>query len=139
MTSPRKPVAVDKELWSEKSRSGLDYVFAPEFYEDKPFTCRACGRESVFTAEQQKYTYEVKKAFTWEQHVLCEMCFLQRNQLIAESAALSASWMNDKAALLNNLDAIRRWKVVLELLPNYGIREDTARIRMLTKLLHNAA
>ena len=59
--TPRKPVPVEKELWSEESRNSLDYSFAPDFYEDKPFSCRACGLEGVFTAAQQKYTYEVKR------------------------------------------------------------------------------
>ena len=135
----RKPILIDKELWSEKSKGGLDYVFAAELYEDKPFSCRACGQESIFTAEQQQYTYEVKKAAIDEQHVLCPVCFQQRNELFAESAALAASWTQDKALVKNNLLILRRWKEVLELLPKYGIRKDTARIRMLAKLLQNAA
>jgi len=135
----RQPVRIDKEQWSEKSRGGLDYVFASEFYEDKPFTCIACGQKAVFTAEQQKYTYEVKKAFTWEQHVLCATCFQQHNELLAEAAVFSASWESDKASLKGDRAALQRWKVVLELLPTYGIRKDAARIRMLTKLLQNVA
>ena len=137
-TRRHSPVLVDKELWSEKSRGSLDYVFAQASYEDKPFACRACGRKSVFTAEQQKYTYEVKKAFTWEQHVLCSACFKQRNELTAESTALAAAWVRDKASLASNAPALRRWKEVLEVLPKYGVRKDTARIRMLTRRLESA-
>ena len=136
---PRQPVPVNKELWSEESRRGLDYAFAPEFYEDKPFVCRACGSKSVFTAEQQKYTYEVKKAFTWEQHVLCPVCFHKRNELSAESSAFLAAWSQNKRAVVENLPTVRRWKEVLELLPTYGVRKDAARIRMLSKLLANAS
>jgi len=137
--APRKPVPVNKELWSEESRRGLDYAFAPEFYEDKPFACRACGSKSVFTAEQQKYTYEVKKAFTWEQHVLCPVCFQERNELSAELSGLLEAWSQNKRAVVKNLYTVRRWKEVLELLPTYGVRKDTARIRMLSKLLENAS
>jgi Probable zinc-ribbon domain len=135
----RQPVPVDKDRWSEKSQGGLDYVFAPENYEDKPFACRACGQKAVFTAEQQKYTYEVKKAFTWEQHVLCAACFRQRNELLAEATVFAASWAKDKALLKRDRSALQRWKEVLELLPTYGIRKDGARIRMLTKALENVA
>ena len=135
----RKCVPVNKELWSEKSREGLDYVFAGESYEDKPFQCRTCGARSIFTAEQQKYTYEVKKAYTWEQHVLCQNCFRVRNQLSAESASFLAAWKNDKRAAEENVQGVRRWKEILELLPQYGVRKDTARIRMLSKVLSNAA
>jgi len=138
-STPRKKVPLKKELWSEKSRGGLDYVFAPEFYEDKPFGCRACGRQGVFTAEQQKYTYEVKKAFTWEQHVLCPTCFQKCCELSAESSALVAAWLQNKGKAAANLPALRRWREVLELLPSYGMRKDAARIRMLSKLLADVA
>lgn len=134
----RPPVRVDKDQWSEKSRSGLDYVFASENYEDKPFACRACGQKAVFTAEQQKYTYEIKKAFTWEHHVLCAACFRQRNDLVAEAKVFAASWAKDKALLKRDRLALQRWKEVLELLPTYGIRKDGARIRMLAKVLEHA-
>ncbi|MFA7174661.1 MAG: zinc-ribbon domain containing protein [Kiritimatiellia bacterium] len=138
-TAERKRIPINKELWSEKSRTGLDYVFAEEFYEDKPFQCRACGASSVFTAEQQKYTYEEKKAYTWEEHVLCSDCFKVRNQLSAESLAFLAVWVRDKRAAMANLQGVCRWKEILELLPRYGVRKDTARIRMLSKVLSNAA
>jgi hypothetical protein len=130
-----KRVPVDKELWSEKARGSLDHVFAEAFYEDKPFNCRACGMSSVFTAEQQKYTYEVKKEYTWVQHVLCPVCFERRNKLAAESTASLAVWVRDRAVLTTNAMFLQRWKQVLEDLPQYGIRKDTARIRMLQKLL----
>jgi Probable zinc-ribbon domain len=137
--APRKSVPVEKELWSEKSRAGLDYTFAHAVYEDKAFNCRACGAASVFTAEQQKYTYEVKKSYTWEQHVLCPSCFQLRNVLTSEAMASLASWVEGRAALGTNVPFMRRWKEVLEQLPRYGVRKDTARIRMLEKLLENAA
>ena len=135
----RKSVRVKKELWSEKSKAGLDYAFAGQFYEDQRFTCRACGKPSVFTAEQQKYTYEVKKAYTWEQHVLCQACFSRRNKLEAKSADFAALWKKNKKGLKDDRAALRRWKEVLESLPRYGVPEDKARIRMITTLLDNAA
>jgi hypothetical protein len=61
-------VPVDKEQWSEQSRRGLDYIFAAEHYEDIEFDCYACRAPSVFTAEQQKTLYEVKKAYVWARH-----------------------------------------------------------------------
>lgn len=136
---PRQPIPVEKELWSEESRNSLDYVFASDFYEDQPFSCRACGLESIFTAEQQKYTYEVKKTFTWERHVLCQSCFQRRNELSAEAAVFQAAWTQDKAALKRDYSSLQRWMEVLEQLPSFGIRKDAARIRMLKKLLNNAA
>jgi transcription elongation factor Elf1 len=96
--SVRTPVPVDATQWSEKSRQSLDYTFAPAFYEDKPFTCRACGAESVFTAEQQKREFEVKKAYTWQQHVLCGSCFSKKHELLAENDAFSQRWEHEKGS-----------------------------------------
>lgn len=138
-TTPRQPVQMNKDLWSEASRRGLDYAFASEFYEDIPFVCFTCGAKSIFTAEQQKYTYEVKKAYVWARHVLCPTCFKKKNELSAESASFLATWLQDKGTIATNPARISRWKDVLELLPKYGERKDTARIRMLSKLLENAA
>ncbi len=138
MNTPRKPVTVEKDLWSESSRRSGDYLLIGDFYEDKPFSCRVCGANAVFTAEQQKYAYEVKKAHTWEQHLLCLECFEQRNTLIAEAATYAAEWARTKAQFRQKPAAIRRWKEVLEILPRFGVRKDSARIRMLAKLLDAA-
>ena len=100
---PTKRIRVQKELWAPKSRGGLDEYFAGEFYEDKTFLCRACGKPSVFTAEQQKYTYEVKKALIYQEHVLCESCFNERTRLEAASNAFLELWNHNKATLQANV------------------------------------
>jgi pyruvate/2-oxoacid:ferredoxin oxidoreductase alpha subunit len=138
-TTRRQPVRINKELWSEESRRGLEYAFAAEFYEDIPFVCYTCGAKSIFTAEQQKSMYEVRKAYVWARHVLCPTCFKGKNELSAEAASFLATWLQDKGTITTNPARISRWKEVLELLPKYGVRKDTARIRMLSKLLENAA
>jgi len=133
-----KRVRIEREQWSPGSRGGLDEFFAGEFYEDKPYLCRACGHRSVFTAEQQQYAYEVKKALIYRERVLCESCFGERRRLEAASNDFLASWSKNKAALKANGGELRRWKEILELLPKYGARQDTARIGMLTKLIEDA-
>jgi Probable zinc-ribbon domain len=131
----RKPVPVDRDQWSESSRRSLDYEFAPPYYEDKPFICRACGGNAVFTAEQQRHEYEVKKAFTWQQHVLCHPCFVKRHEPSAENDAFLRRWTQEKARVKEDALAVRRWIEVLEQLPQCGARQDAARLRMLRKLL----
>lgn len=129
---------MNKELWSDKSKASVDYVLARDYYEDIRFNCRACGASSVFTAAEQKYTYEVKKAYVWEQHVLCPSCFRTCLELQAEAATLLAAWLEDKALLTRSAPKLRRWLEVLELLPRFGVRKDTARIRMLARVLAQA-
>ena len=52
---------------------------APEFvkrgyYLDRPFRCRDCGAEQVWTARQQKWWYEVAKGGVWTISSRCGPC-----------------------------------------------------------------
>jgi hypothetical protein len=52
---------------------------APEFmkrgyYVDEPFVCRSCGEPQVWTAEQQKWWYEVAKGDVFSTATQCRAC-----------------------------------------------------------------
>lgn len=46
----------------------------PEYYVDCVFTCRACGCEEIWLAEDQKWYFEVAKGHTDARAVLCHAC-----------------------------------------------------------------
>lgn len=46
----------------------------PRFYVDKLVICRDCGAEEVWTAEQQKWWYEVAKGNINSEAVKCRAC-----------------------------------------------------------------
>ncbi|MFO0942672.1 MAG: zinc-ribbon domain containing protein [Pirellulales bacterium] len=46
----------------------------PRWYVDKPFTCAKCGSEEVWTAEQQKWYYEVAKGTLFATAKHCRKC-----------------------------------------------------------------
>lgn len=46
----------------------------PLYYEDVPFVCRDCGSEEVWTAEQQKWYYEIAKGPIYAGAVRCRDC-----------------------------------------------------------------
>jgi len=50
------------------------YGSLPAYYIDKPFTCRDCGVEEIWTAEQQKWWYEVAKGHIDSTAVRCRAC-----------------------------------------------------------------
>lgn len=52
----------------------------PLYYEDLNFTCVDCGREEVWTAEQQKWWYETAKGYIFSKAIRCRAC---RNALRA--------------------------------------------------------
>jgi hypothetical protein len=46
----------------------------PEFYIDKPFRCRDCGKEEIWKAADQKWFYEEAKAHMDATAVRCHDC-----------------------------------------------------------------
>lgn len=60
----------------------------PDCYFDKPFVCRDCGEERVWTAKQQKWWYEVAQGAIESTAVRCLPCRRRRR---AESSRLGAN------------------------------------------------
>ena len=73
---PRGAIPAD-----QSKQSANNSYFPPEYYEDIPFTCRDCGAEEVWTAEQQQWFYEVAKGSIYATAVRCRAC---RNRVAAE-------------------------------------------------------
>ncbi len=64
-------------------QSKLDHIntygWLPEFYIDKPFRCRDCGKEEIWKAADQKWYYEETKAHMDATAVRCHDCRKARN------------------------------------------------------------
>lgn len=50
------------------------YGCLPLFYVDKPFICRDCGAEEIWTAKQQKWWYEMAKGHIDSTAIRCRKC-----------------------------------------------------------------
>jgi hypothetical protein len=50
------------------------YGALPEFYVDRPFTCRICGKEEIWKAADQKWHYEEAKGHIDAFAVECHDC-----------------------------------------------------------------
>lgn len=55
------------------------YPCPPRFYADRPYHCADCGREQVWTAEQQKWWYEVAKGELYSRAIRCRDCRAARD------------------------------------------------------------
>jgi hypothetical protein len=59
-------------------QSKLDHIntygLLPEFYIDKPFQCRDCGKEEIWKAADQKWYYEEAKGHIDAAAVRCYDC-----------------------------------------------------------------
>ena len=50
------------------------------YYKDIPYTCAGCGKEDVWTAQQQKKYYEIQKGNIYNEPKWCHECHLKRMQ-----------------------------------------------------------
>jgi hypothetical protein len=50
-----------------------------------------------------------------------------------------ASWNLEKKDLLHNIPGLLVWLGILQELPTFGVRRDSARIRMLERVISDAA
>jgi len=72
-------VLADPSQWSESSKRSRSYEpSATIYYYDEFYWCRACGRPSVFSAQDQKHAFEVEKRYIHSTRVLCDPCYLAR-------------------------------------------------------------
>jgi hypothetical protein len=56
----------------------------PEFYIDRPFTCRKCGKREIWKARDQKWYYEEAKGDIDAIAVECHACRKAKKQSRAE-------------------------------------------------------
>ncbi len=121
----------------------------PAFYVDRPFRCRDCGAQEVWTAKQQKWWFETIGAHLDSGAARCMPCRRQRRATLAEAQAVpgadllrrEVAWLRSvsasspdaetgrrvDAALASKWDGVR--KVAIEVLGRWGRRSDIERLR----------
>jgi hypothetical protein len=123
------------ESWSEESKQSVAYSFPPRPYRDKAYLCWRCRAPDVFTAADQKHTFEVRKAHISQQRILCRACHREWAGLEREARECRRRWAAEQPALLRDLEFLRRWLAVLEALPGFNAERDEANIAMLRRLV----
>ena len=123
--------------------------FLPTFYVDRPFRCRDCGAEEVWTAKQQKWWYEGVGARLESQATRCLPCRRARRAELAKAQSVpGANLLRDEvrwlravppgkpdaatearveAALASKWDGVR--KVAIEVLGRWQRGADKQRLR----------
>ncbi|PTT89930.1 hypothetical protein DBR42_06915 [Pelomonas sp. HMWF004] len=124
-------------------------ISRPEFYVDRPFRCRDCGSQEVWTAKQQKWWYETIGAKLDSRANRCLPCRRQRRAAIAKAQAVpgadllrqEVAWLRGvgasrpdaeterrvEAALTSKWDGVR--KVAIEVLGRWCRPQDAERLR----------
>lgn len=133
--APLDPLPADPSQWSESSQRSVAAGWTTE-YTARRCTCWHCRAEAVFTAADQRYTYEVKKAPIDQQRILCEGCWRRLNAIDDELAGYSQAWTASKAELRADRSFLERWAALLKERDGYvPYKADVARKNMIAKLL----
>ena len=135
-TEPNR-VRADPNQWSEKSKRSVSFElgFIKE-YTDIDYKCWRCGRRSVFTAEEQKYTYEVKKAYIHQKRILCSNCWKESNEITNQLDACEKRWKESKTELKHEQEFLSEWlELVIKHEKYVPCEHDAAKKNMLQKLL----
>jgi hypothetical protein len=128
------PVPADPSQWSAKSQRSYSFGFV-KTYRDITYKCRRCGQSAVFSAVDQKHTYEVKKAPIDQRRSLCEACWRESLVIERDIESCRQQWKDLKLSLKSDQAFLKRWLELLGSGERYGRRADTAAKNMLRKLL----
>lgn len=140
MATKVRPTSVpaDPEQWSEQSKQSYAY-FYKRTYEDKPYQCRHCQAASIFTAQDQKYTFEIKKASIDQGRILCQACWLASHHVRRSLRECEQQWTASKVMLQRDVKFLAGWLGFLVELEKYvPCKRDVARKNMLSRLLKHA-
>jgi hypothetical protein len=140
MTKSIRPLSVpaDSTRWSESSKQSVAFGFVHK-YEDIAYKCWHCQAHCVFTAQDQKHTFEVKKASIDQRRSLCAECWSESHRLRAELRDCEEQWAAAKGKLKVDRAFLNRWLELLTTLETYvAYKQDTAKKDMLGKLIANA-
>lgn len=129
---------IEREKWSESSKRSYAYHYGRVAYEDISYVCRRCSIGAVFTGEEQKEAYEVKKNYIWQRRTLCSPCNAELYRLKVRNMALHERWAKEKARLQRDSAFIAEWLAVIVTLhkfPAFGSRIGGSMGERLRKLL----
>lgn len=130
-----KKVPINKNEYSEASKRSVGHVFLGSYYEDIKYKCRKCRKIALFSAEEQKQAFEVRKEYMWANRQLCDECWREMRSIKAELQRIEDEYCRNKVSTLASKEYLKEWLRLLELYPKYGKRMNSARIAFLKKHL----
>jgi hypothetical protein len=132
-------VPADPSKWSEKSQKTVSFNFIKE-YKDIAYNCWRCKKSAIFSATDQQYTYEVKKAPIEQRRILCTKCWRELLEIDRNIKLCDQQWAESKKVLRSNVDFLTKWLNMLTLREGYvPYHPNTAAKNMLRKLLDQNA
>jgi hypothetical protein len=128
-------VPADPHQWSEQSKHSVAFYFRRE-YVDRPYKCWRCGAACTFSAQDQKYTFEVKKASVNQRRNLCAMCWSESHRLRTALSEHDVRWTAEKSDLRSDKEFLCEWLDLLTRWKQFApYKLDVAKMNMLRRLL----
>ncbi len=128
-------VLADPSEWSEGSQHSISFHYVQE-YNDITYSCWHGKKSAVFSAADQKYTYEVKKAPIDQRRILCTECWKELLEIDRDIKLCEQQWAESKKSLRSDAGFLTKWANLLTSRETYvPYHPNTAAKNMLRKLL----
>ena len=135
----KRAVKADPTKYSKQSLQSYGAHLTKE-YTDIEYSCWRCKKPDVFSAEDQKHSFEVKKNYLWQRRSLCRECWMEMNRIKKDLDSRQKRWSSSKGTLRKDAGFLAQWLEALTRLEEYvPYRPDTAKKSMLKKLLKGNA
>ena len=77
-------IKVNQMQLASDNSYGIPTFVQRGYYVDQEFRCKECGRQEIWTAEQQQWWYEVAKGGVWTTAIRCRPCRRKEQERKAE-------------------------------------------------------
>ncbi|CDH46469.1 MAG: zinc-ribbon domain containing protein [Candidatus Competibacteraceae bacterium] len=99
---PIGTVAVTPLLLRHNNSYGIPDFVQRGYYQDRPFRCKDCGVEEIWTAAQQQWWYEEAQGDVWTVAVRCRICRQHERERKAEARRVHREGLAMKQGRLSN-------------------------------------
>jgi hypothetical protein len=132
-------VPADPTKWSEKSQHSISFHYVRE-YKDITYDCWRCNKSAAFSAVDQQYTYEVKKAPIDQRRILCTECWRESLAIERNIKLCEQRWSDSKSVLRSDASFLTGWLELLTSQEGYvPYHPNVATKNMLRNLLEQVA
>lgn len=96
-------------------------------------------KNTTYTAEEQKYTYEVQKCYIEINRVLCPECYKKYNVLKKQIKEYESLWAKETEESKKSALYLKEWLSVINEIPLYGKPKNEAMANNLQNLINKNA
>ncbi|WP_152600140.1 zinc-ribbon domain containing protein [Cellvibrio mixtus] len=130
-------ILIDRARWSKSSQrsQGSHYSSNAMYYENISYLCVMCKNKSIFSAEDQKFSYEVKKQFIWRIPTLCHNCHENLTRLLSKEREFQKLWNVNREEMKLNVSFLKDWLNTIKEIHAHGKTTNYTMVAGILKLL----